>query len=31
VTGYIFLAKPFQWRAPDGSLLDEGRWQRFMW
>jgi alpha-1,2-glucosyltransferase len=31
VTGYIFLFKPFQWKAEDGSLLDEGRWQRFMW
>lgn len=31
VTIYIFLFKPFQWRAEDGTLLDEGRWQRFMW
>ncbi|VUC33358.1 unnamed protein product [Clonostachys rosea] len=31
VTGYIFLFKPFHWKAEDGSLLDEGRWQRFMW
>lgn len=30
-TGYIFLTKPYQWRAEDGSLLDEGRLQRFMW
>lgn len=31
VTMYIFLTKPYQWRAEDGSLLDDGRWQRFMW
>lgn len=31
VTGYIFLCKPYLWRAEDGSLLDEGRLQRFMW
>lgn len=31
VTGYIFLFKPYQWRAEDGTLLDEGRLQRFMW
>ena len=30
-TIYIFLFKPYQWRAVDGGLLDEGRWQRFMW
>jgi alpha-1,2-glucosyltransferase len=30
-TGYIFLAKPYQWKADDGSLLDGGRLQRFMW
>lgn len=30
-TMYIFLTKPYQWRAEDGTLLDEGRWQRFMW
>ncbi|KAI0388604.1 glycosyltransferase family 59 protein [Xylariaceae sp. FL0594] len=30
-TMYIFIARPFYWRAPDGSLLDEGRVQRFMW
>jgi alpha-1,2-glucosyltransferase len=27
----IFLFKPYQWRAEDGTLLDNGRWQRFMW
>jgi len=27
----IFLLKPYQWRAEDGTLLDEGRLQRFMW
>lgn len=26
-----FLHKPYQWRAEDGTLLDEGRLQRFMW
>ncbi|KAH0491010.1 hypothetical protein TgHK011_002456 [Trichoderma gracile] len=31
VTGYIFLCKPYIWRAEDGSVLDEGRLQRFMW
>lgn len=31
VTGYIFLSKPYVWRAEDGSILDEGRLQRFMW
>lgn len=30
-TGYIFLYKPYQWRAEDGTLLDQGRLQRFMW
>lgn len=30
-TMYIFIARPFYWWAPDGSLLDEGRAQRFMW
>ncbi|KAF5012902.1 hypothetical protein FDECE_1076 [Fusarium decemcellulare] len=30
-TGYIFLTKPYVWRAEDGTLLDEGRLQRFMW
>lgn len=30
-TMYIFLFKPYQWKAEDGSLLDEGRLQRFMW
>ena len=31
VTMYVFLMKPYQWRAEDGTLLDEGRLQRFMW
>lgn len=30
-TAYIFLYRPYQWRAQDGSLLDEGRLQRFLW
>ncbi|KXJ88317.1 DIE2/ALG10 family-domain-containing protein [Microdochium bolleyi] len=30
-TMYIFLTRPFYWRAPDGSLADGGRVQRFMW
>lgn len=31
VTGYIFLSKPYVWKAEDGTVLDEGRLQRFMW
>lgn len=31
VTAYIFVARPFYWRAEDGGLLDGGRLQRFMW
>ncbi|KAF6820934.1 alpha- glucosyltransferase alg10 [Colletotrichum plurivorum] len=31
VTMYIFLAKPYTWRAEDGRVLDGGRMQRFMW
>lgn len=31
VTMYIFLFKPYVWKAEDGSILDEGRLQRFMW
>ncbi|CAK7212860.1 glucosyltransferase [Sporothrix bragantina] len=31
VTMYIFLYKSFLWRATDGSLMDGGRRQRFMW
>ncbi|KEY68113.1 hypothetical protein S7711_05522 [Stachybotrys chartarum IBT 7711] len=31
VTGYIFLCWPYVWRAEDGSILDDGRHQRFMW
>ncbi|RYP23813.1 hypothetical protein DL765_000890 [Monosporascus sp. GIB2] len=30
-TMYVFLARPFHWRAADGTLLDGGRVQRFMW
>ena len=30
-TAYMFIARPFSWRAEDGSLLDGGRVQRFMW
>ena len=31
MTAYMFIARPFYWRAEDGALLDEGRVQRFMW
>ncbi|KAK4140247.1 glycosyltransferase [Dichotomopilus funicola] len=31
VTMYVFLARGFYWKGPDGELLDEGRVQRFMW
>ncbi|KAM0265183.1 hypothetical protein ACHAQJ_000336 [Trichoderma viride] len=31
ITGYIFLSKPYIWKAEDGSILDGGRLQRFMW
>ncbi len=30
-TMYVFLYRPFVWRAADGTLLDGGRLQRFMW
>ncbi|GAW12355.1 hypothetical protein ANO14919_017210 [Xylariales sp. No.14919] len=30
-TMYIFVTRPFYWRAPDNTPLDEGRVQRFMW
>ncbi|KAM0082829.1 glucosyltransferase [Fusarium odoratissimum] len=30
-TGYIFLTKPYIWKAEDGTVLDDGRLQRFMW
>ncbi|KAL1862797.1 glucosyltransferase [Diaporthe australafricana] len=30
-TAYLFIARPFYWRAEDGTLLDGGRVQRFMW
>ncbi|KAM0325782.1 hypothetical protein ACHAQA_007084 [Verticillium albo-atrum] len=31
VTMAIFLLKPYVWKAEDGSILDGGRLQRFMW
>lgn len=31
MTMHVFITRPFQWRAEDGTLLDEGRFQRFMW
>ncbi|KAL1888521.1 glucosyltransferase [Sporothrix stenoceras] len=31
VTMWVFLFRPFVWRGQDGSLLDGGRLQRFMW
>lgn len=31
VTGYIFLSRPYVWRAEDGSVLEGGRLQQFMW
>lgn len=31
VTFWVFLSRPYQWKGEDGRLLDEGRWQRFMW
>lgn len=30
-TAYMFITRSFYWRAEDGSLLDGGRVQRFMW
>lgn len=30
-TGYIFLTKPYVWKTEDGTVLDDGRLQRFMW
>lgn len=30
-TAYMFIARPYYWRAEDGTLLDGGRVQRFMW
>ncbi|KAI2466785.1 glycosyltransferase family 59 protein [Annulohypoxylon bovei var. microspora] len=30
-TMYMFVTRPFYWKAPDGELLDGGRVQRFMW
>ncbi|KAJ6784203.1 hypothetical protein PWT90_01781 [Aphanocladium album] len=30
-TGYIFLYKPYVWKAEDGTVLENGQLQRFMW
>ncbi|KAI1877725.1 hypothetical protein JX265_003733 [Neoarthrinium moseri] len=30
-TMYIFLTRPFYWRSEDGTVLDGGNVQRFMW
>ncbi|OIW31846.1 hypothetical protein CONLIGDRAFT_242577 [Coniochaeta ligniaria NRRL 30616] len=30
-TFWVFLSRPYQWRDVEGRVLDEGRWQRFMW
>ncbi|ATY61863.1 DIE2 ALG10 family [Cordyceps militaris] len=30
-TGYVFLYKPYVWRAEDGTVLEGGNLQRFMW
>ena len=30
-TMYVFLLHPYQWKAADGSVMDGGKWQRFMW
>ncbi|KAK8118416.1 DIE2/ALG10 family-domain-containing protein [Apiospora kogelbergensis] len=31
ITMYIFLTRPFYWKSEDGTLLDGGNIQRFMW
>lgn len=31
LTMWVFVTRPFYWRAADGSLADGGRTQRFMW
>jgi alpha-1,2-glucosyltransferase len=31
VTFSVFLSRPYQWKTVDGRMLDEARWQRFMW
>lgn len=31
LTGYIFLFKGYVWRAEDGTILEGGQLQRFMW
>ncbi|KAB5572140.1 DIE2/ALG10 family-domain-containing protein [Coniochaeta sp. 2T2.1] len=30
-TMWVFLSYPYQWRGVDGKVMDEARWQRFMW
>ncbi|TQW00477.1 glucosyltransferase [Cordyceps javanica] len=30
-TGYVFLYKPYVWRAENGTVLEGGNLQRFMW
>jgi len=30
-TMYIFISRPYQWKAADGSVMDGGKWQRFLW
>jgi alpha-1,2-glucosyltransferase len=30
-TGYVFLFRPYIWKAEDGTVLDGGRLQRFLW
>lgn len=30
-TMYIFIAKAYVWKAEDGTVLDDGRLQHFMW
>jgi alpha-1,2-glucosyltransferase len=30
-TGYMFLYKPYVWKAEDGTVLEAGNLQRFMW
>ncbi len=30
-TGYMFLYKPYVWKAEDGTVLEAGNMQRFMW
>ncbi|KAB5572330.1 DIE2/ALG10 family-domain-containing protein [Coniochaeta sp. 2T2.1] len=30
-TMWVFLSYPYQWKGVDGKVMDEARWQRFMW